>query len=124
MEDDLANAPPIPDVTEVPCDSVGDCDAVVCDAGADTHRASLGGNTESVSVTVVATVAAVAETDPIELPQLNSVVDRGAGDSGRGGGLDGSQSETRVSFTFDGHSVTVDNSGVIAVRPSEAGSSS
>lgn len=113
--------PPSPDTTDAHQDPTELGEAVEYSADTDTYRASFDSDTESVCRVVISTVAVVSETEPTELPPLYSVVNPDAleklVDSTDG---ESSSSDFRVSFGFDGHTVTVHSHGVVAVQPPQA----
>ena len=68
------------------------------------------------SMAVVATLADVMDTDPVELDPLHSTVDPDA--------LDvfvrvryGTNGDSHVTFTYEGHAITVHSYGVITITP-------
>jgi len=74
--------------------------------GEEEYRSSFSSD-ESVVSAVVEAVAAVKDVDPLEIGQLNSVVDPESLDSLFNGTGTGSQ-ELVVKFVFEGFLVTVD----------------
>ena len=68
------------------------------------------------SMAVVATLADVMDTDPVELDPLQSTVDADELDA-----LvrvrNGTNGDTHVTFTHEGHAITVHSYGVITVTP-------
>jgi len=116
----VANDPPPapPDVSELDVDSIERSEAVDYSPETDTYRASFDGNTESVSMAVVATVAVVTQTGPTELPTLNDVIDPEALDNlVERRDRSASASDVHVSFEYAGCTLTVHSYGIIAVRP-------
>jgi len=70
------------------------------------------------SMAVIATLAEVMDTDPVELRPLQSAVDPEAVDA-----LVQVRSETtgdtHVTFTHEGHQISVHSDGVLTITPSE-----
>ena len=68
------------------------------------------------SMAVVATLADVMDTDPVELDPLQSTVDPDALDS-----LvrvrNGANGDIHAAFTHEGHAITVHSDGVITITP-------
>ncbi|MFC6770696.1 HalOD1 output domain-containing protein, partial [Halorubrum pallidum] len=73
----------------------------------------------SASMAVVATVAAVLDTDPTEMDQLYYSIDAEALDELLAGST-AADGDVRVEFTFEGHAVAVTDTEVIAARASDA----
>lgn len=122
MENNSPRAlPPSPDVTEIEWDSVEKNEEVEYCPETDTYRASFDSDSKSVCEAVVSTVAVISETRPTELPPLYSVIDPDALETVvESTGPGPSSSDTHVSFTFDGYTVTVHSYGIVAVRPAGA----
>jgi len=92
-------------------------DGVEFDADTNTFWATYDSARDSVSLAVVAVVAAVENRAPTDLDPLQSVVDTDAlqglfQTSGRG-----LQSPTRTSFRYEGYEVTVSSEAVVEVTP-------
>ncbi|TMT79080.1 hypothetical protein E2L06_19870 [Haloterrigena sp. H1] len=68
------------------------------------------------SIAVIATLADVLDTDPVELDPLHSTVDLDEVDAlvRVRSGTDG---DTHVTFTHEGHAITVHSYGVITITP-------
>ncbi|WIV68486.1 hypothetical protein QQ977_07125 [Natrialbaceae archaeon AArc-T1-2] len=68
------------------------------------------------SMAVVATLADVMDTDPVELDPLHSTVDADELDAlvRVRNGING---DTHVTFTHEGHTITVHSYGVVAITP-------
>ena len=116
MTNSSKELPPAPDVTGRRWDSVDKQEILEYDAESETYRASFDSSTGSVSTAVISTVAAVAETNPQELPPLYSFVDPDALDAVVESTVTRpSKGDVYVSFNFDGYPVTVHNAGIITV---------
>jgi len=110
--------PPPPAVTRSDWGGTDKREVLDYDADTGTYRTSFDPASESAWEAVVATVAAVAETPPLELPPLYGAMDPDvlealvapAGDEGGG-------NEAYVSATFDGYGVTVYDDGIVTVQP-------
>lgn len=74
---------------------------------------------DSVSRTVIETVAALEDSDPTELPVLANVVDPDALDDLFGPRFDGDRREVegRIEFDYGGYRVTVGADETFTVRP-------
>jgi hypothetical protein len=86
----------------------------------ESYRLRLDETEQSISVAVVGAVAAVAETDPLELRPLRESIDPDALDdlfARTRGGL--TRESGRVEFSFPDYRVVVDATGVIEIHPSE-----
>ena len=72
------------------------------------------------SMVVIATLADVMDSDPVELTPLHSVVDPAALDA-----LvqvrNGATGDTHITFTHEGHEIRVHSYGVITITPQEHG---
>lgn len=121
MADDSLQGPPhAPAVTDCQPDDGGGADTIDYDSDTDTYRASFDSATDSVPMAVLSTVATVAETDPTALQSLHSVVDPDALDALMRPAADTPErGDVHVSFTLDGHDVTVHSYGIVAVQPPE-----
>lgn len=76
-------------------------------AGPDAHRARYDGDVQA-SVAVVEQVAELTGTDPTELTPLGTVLDSDALDHlVRAAMQDGERGAVSLSFTYEGHAVTV-----------------
>lgn len=117
MEDAQRGAPNDADV-RWDRDAPGDGEAEIkYNADTDTYRTSFYSDDESASMAVISTVAALAGTDPVDLPPLYSVVDADALDALVDPNLLGSrQSDVQISFAYNGHEVTVHSYGIITAR--------
>ena len=112
--------PPAPDVSDSQWDSIEKYDVLEYDANTGTYRASFDSTSESVCAAVIATVAAVSETTPTELPSLYSVIDADAVEALVESTVAGPPNgDVHVSFTFNECDVTVHTYGIIAVQPSQ-----
>jgi hypothetical protein len=81
-----------------------------------TVRTQFNQEKTPASMAVIATLADVLDTDPVDLDPLHSSVDPEA--------LDvlvrvhsGTDGDTHVSFTHEGHTITVHSHGVVAITP-------
>lgn len=84
------------------------------------HRVDHDWGDERPSTVVVAAVAIVSETDPLELPPLREALDPDALDNLFAPTYGGRVRKTgRVEFEFDDHQVVVDATGEIDVHPPE-----
>lgn len=96
-------------------DSSGQADSTAPDVVREFHDAETD---ESLAYTVVTAVAAIRDTDPVDLPTLYECVDVDAldalvdGSRTRPGGVDG-----HVTFAYAGCEVTVDFDGWIRLSP-------
>lgn len=75
---------------------------------------------EPASLSVVSAVATAAETPAASLPPLYSAVDPDALDDLLRSAASRPKRPVSVSFVYHGHPVTVDETGVVAVRQSES----
>ena len=70
------------------------------------------------SMAVVATLADVLDTDPVELDSVHSTVDADQLDA-----LvrvrNGTNRDTHVAFTHEGHAITVHSYGVVSITPEQ-----
>lgn len=100
--------------------SVEPHEGIEYNADTEMYHASYNGDTESVCLAVIETVAAVSETDPSELKPLYPVVDPDALNrlfapkQDMMGRTDG-----EVRFTYCGYDVTVTSNGAVRVAPTE-----
>lgn len=122
MPDDTPRGPPRALSAMNQTDGGAERNAVEYDRATESYRASFDSSTDSVCMAVLSTVATVADVDPIDLPSLHSVVDPDALETMMEPAVDApSRGDVRVSFTLDGHDVTVHGCGVVTVRaPNEA----
>jgi len=114
--------PAVSEITETDWESADPTDALQYDSDTETYRTLFNGETETVCHAIVVTLAVVTQTDPLDLPPLYSAVDPES--------LEGlvSPSDTgppsndvRISFTFNGYTVVVNNTGIITVQPRQEG---
>lgn len=79
------------------------------------------GGPQTISTAVVFAVCSVTGDDPREAPSLSEVIDTDSLDRL----FDGTQldegGDRRITFTYDGRSVTVDREGWITVTPGDVG---
>ena len=84
--------------------------------GSRTVRTQFDQEKTPASMAVVATLAEVMDTDPVELDPLHSTVDADELDA-----LvrvrNGTNGDTHAAFTHEGHAITVHSYGVITIRP-------
>lgn len=110
--------PSAPDLTETELESVDQSDVIEYSPDTNTYRTSFSGDTESVWVAVISTVAVISETKPMKIPPLYSVIDPTTlQDLMEPSGPGPPRSDISVSFTYVGYTVTVHNYGVIRVQP-------
>lgn len=102
-----------------PLETVDSIDAVEYDTDAGTFRAGFDGTRDRVSLAVVAVVAAVADSGPLELPPLHSAIDTGALDALSPAHATGERRSDRVRFSYATFDVTVCSEGTIEVAPEE-----
>lgn len=70
------------------------------------------------SVASVATLAELLDSDPVELPSLYQSIDPDALDA-LFGVPEGTNGEIHVSFTHDGHTISVSGSGVVTIASTD-----
>ncbi|MEF8779219.1 MAG: HalOD1 output domain-containing protein [Haloferacaceae archaeon] len=91
-------------------------EAVECFPESGTVRTQFDREKTPASTAVVATLADVLDTDPVDLAPLRSTVDPDALDA-----LvrvhSGTNGDIHVAFTHQGHTITVYSYGVVAVTP-------
>ena len=96
-------------------------EAVEYSRGSGTVRTQFDQEKTPASMAVIATLADVMDTDPVELDPLYSTVDPDEVDalvrvrSGTNG--DSYNGDTHVTFTHEGHTITVHSYGVITITP-------
>ena len=82
----------------------------------ETVRTQFDQEKTPASIAVIATLADVLDTDPVELDPLHSTVDPDELD-----GLvrvpNGRNGDTHAAFTHEGHAITVHSYGVITITP-------
>lgn len=82
----------------------------------DVYRAIYSHTDESTSTAVVGAVAAVSDTDPLEMEPLQNSVDTDALNVLTTPRVD-AEGDRHVTFTFQGYEVTASSYGSITVRP-------
>lgn len=112
--------PPLtPDVADSEWGEIDAREALDYDAETNTYRARIDWRNESTTLDVVATVAAVSNTPPLELPTLYDDIDPDAFDAlAELTRSDAAMGETLVAMTYVGYEVTVHGDGVLSIRPS------
>ena len=110
--------PPPPDVADSEWGEIDAREALDYHAETNTYQARIDGRNESVVLEVVAAVATVSNTPPLELPPLYDDIDPDAFDAlveltGPGAAM----GNTLVALTYDGYEVLVHGDGVIFIRP-------
>lgn len=83
-----------------------------------TYRARYDQDATAASMAVIAAMANVLDVDPVELDPLHYTVDTGALDE-LVRHRDASNGSVDVSFTVEGHEVTVFGNGIVTLSPSE-----
>lgn len=110
--------PPTPDLADTEWRTIDGRNVLDYDADTGTYRASFDSRTEGLDKTIVAVVAAVSETPPLELPPLETVVDTSSVEQlVESAATDPSRADIHVSFSFADCDVTVRSYGIIAVQP-------
>ena len=89
-------------------------EAVEFSQEAETVRCQFDQEQTPASIAVIATLADVLDVDPVELPPLHYSVDTDALDALARvrAGMNG---DTHVTFTHDGHTITVHSYGMVAI---------
>lgn len=88
------------------------------DPDTETYRAFFDAPPESVIMAITAVVARATETDPTAINPLYSAIDPDALDTLMNPGSDPQpDSNIHVTFTLEGHEVTVHSHGMIRVTP-------
>ncbi len=82
----------------------------------ETVRTQFDQEKTPASMAVVATLADVMDTDPVELEPLHSTVDADELDA-LGRVRNGTNGDTHTAFTHEGHAITVHSYGVITITP-------
>lgn len=97
-------------------DSMND---VEFDVDADVFRGEYDSSRDHPSLAIVAVVAAAADSDPIELSPLHSVIDTGALDELLSETTTDDKKSVCLSFEYEEFDVTVYSEGTIEVSPME-----
>jgi len=87
------------------------------DADEGTYRAEYNTDRDQPSLAIVAMIAAVAGSDPTELPPLHSAIDTGALDSLFSATPAGGHRSGRLSFLYEGFEVSMSSEGTIVADP-------
>ena len=81
-------------------------------------RAEFDWSSKAPSTAVVEAVAIASDREPTAIEPLYGAVDPGALDAlVRSNGTGSEGADATVSFSFDGHDVTVNSDGTVVVRP-------
>lgn len=109
--------PLIPDVADSEWGEIDAKAALAYDAATNTYQASIDWRAESVVLEVVAAVATVSNTPPLELPPLYGTIDQDAFDALAD--LSSPETGTRdvlIVMTYAGYEVAVTGDGVLSIR--------
>jgi len=104
-------------LTSSSLDVTDSIDDVAFDADTDTFWATYDSARDSVSMAVVAVVAAVEDRAPTDLDPLHSVVDTDALQGLFRTSGQRLQSPTSTSFRYEGYEVTVSSEEIVEVSP-------
>lgn len=114
----LQSPPPVPELIQSKWDTIEKRDVLGYDADTGTYLASFDSEKETICEVIIAVVAVVSETPPLELPPLPPVIDTDAVESLVEVSTTGpSHGDIHVSFTFADCEVTVHSYGIITVQP-------
>ncbi|NUC72614.1 hypothetical protein HTZ84_09875 [Haloterrigena sp. SYSU A558-1] len=83
------------------------------------YQAEYDSTRDQPSLAVVAAVAAVDNSDPVEMNPLHNVIDTGALNELFSATTSGGQRNGHISFSYEGYEVTVFSEGVIKVNSVE-----
>ena len=95
-------------------------EAVEVSQEAETVRTQFDQEKIPASVAVIATLADVLDVDPVDLTPLHDTVDADALDS-LARVRTGMHGDTHVTFTHEGHTITVHSYGVVTITPERHG---
>lgn len=119
MTDGPPHDPPLtPDLATTEWGAIDKREVLDYDADRGAYLASFDSERESIREVVVAVIAVVSETPPLELPSLSRVLEADAVERlVEAAVTDPADGDVHVSFTYTGWDVTVHSYGIIAVRP-------
>lgn len=100
-----------------PLETVDSIETVEYDIDAGIFRTGFDETRDRVSLAVVAVVAAVTDSNPVELPPLHAAIDTGALDALFPAHATGDRRNSRARFSYATFDVTVRSEGTIEVAP-------
>ncbi|ELY63365.1 HalOD1 output domain-containing protein [Natrinema versiforme] len=92
---------------------------VAFDVDANVFRAEYDSSRDQPSLAILAVVAVAANSDPTELSPLHSVIDTAALDDLLSETATDDRRNVRLSFSYEGFSVTACSAGTVEVSPIE-----
>lgn len=100
-------------------EAVDSMNNVEFDVDANIFRGEYDSSRDQPSLAIVAVVAAAAESDPIELPPLHSVIDTEVLNNLLSETANDDRKNASLSFSYEGFAVTAFSEGTIEVSPME-----